>query len=79
MLSRLGSHLYKQFELARLAKSRTMAWYCSGSTNNELIENLFKVGLIKNQRVKEAMLGVKSTLPRSTPVLIESCLHSPDV
>ncbi|EPS26557.1 hypothetical protein PDE_01494 [Penicillium oxalicum 114-2] len=35
-----------------------MAWYCSGSTNTELIENLFKAELIKNQRVKEAMLGV---------------------
>lgn len=35
-----------------------MAWYCSGSTNTELVENLFKVGLIKNHRVKEAMLGV---------------------
>lgn len=35
-----------------------MAWYCSGSTNTELVENLFKVDLIKNERVKEAMLGV---------------------
>ncbi|KAF7715115.1 Uncharacterized protein PECH_007634 [Penicillium ucsense] len=35
-----------------------MAWYCSGSTNTELVENLFKAELIKNERVKEAMLGV---------------------
>ncbi|KAJ5288468.1 Protein-L-isoaspartate(D-aspartate) O-methyltransferase [Penicillium angulare] len=35
-----------------------MAWYCTGSTNNELIENLFKAGLIQNERVKEAMIGV---------------------
>ncbi|PWY65033.1 protein-L-isoaspartate O-methyltransferase [Aspergillus heteromorphus CBS 117.55] len=35
-----------------------MAWYCSGSTNSELIENLSKTGLIKNERVKKAMLGV---------------------
>ncbi|CAI7600555.1 unnamed protein product [Penicillium pancosmium] len=35
-----------------------MAWYCSGSTNTELVENLFKGGLIKDDRVKEAMLGV---------------------
>ncbi|KAK9848506.1 Protein-L-isoaspartate(D-aspartate) O-methyltransferase [Penicillium brevicompactum] len=35
-----------------------MAWYCSGSTNTELIENLFKAGLVKDGRVKEAMLGV---------------------
>lgn len=37
-----------------------MAWYCSGSTNSELVENLFKANLIKNGRVKEAMLGVSS-------------------
>lgn len=42
-----------------------MAWYCSGSTNTELVENLFKVDLIKNERVKEAMLGVgqKDSIP----------------
>lgn len=37
-----------------------MAWYCSGSTNTELVENLSKIGLVKNERVKEAMLGVGS-------------------
>lgn len=37
-----------------------MAWYCSGSTNTELIENLSKAGLIYNERVKEAMIGVSS-------------------
>ncbi|RAL08429.1 protein-L-isoaspartate O-methyltransferase [Aspergillus homomorphus CBS 101889] len=35
-----------------------MAWYCSGSTNNELVENLYKTGLIKSERVKIAMKGV---------------------
>lgn len=35
-----------------------MAWYCSGSTNSELVENLFKEGLIKDERVKEAMMKV---------------------
>ncbi|KAJ5633023.1 Protein-L-isoaspartate(D-aspartate) O-methyltransferase [Penicillium lividum] len=35
-----------------------MAWYCSASTNNELVENLSRVDLIKSERVKEAMLGV---------------------
>ncbi|KAL2219044.1 protein-L-isoaspartate O-methyltransferase [Thermoascus aurantiacus ATCC 26904] len=35
-----------------------MAWYCSGSSNTELIENLYNAGLIKNERVKKAMLGV---------------------
>ncbi|KAL4864952.1 hypothetical protein BDV12DRAFT_175328 [Aspergillus spectabilis] len=36
----------------------TMAWYCSGSSNNELIENLSREGLIKNERVKRAMMAV---------------------
>ena len=35
-----------------------MAWYCSGSTNTELVDNLFKVGLVKNEQVKNAMVGV---------------------
>lgn len=43
-----------------------MAWYCSGSTNLELVENLFKVGLIKNERVKNAMIGV--SLPFETNI-----------
>lgn len=42
------------------ARAMTMAWYCSGSTNTELIENLFKAGLIHNARVKDAMIGVSS-------------------
>ncbi|CAG7927876.1 unnamed protein product [Penicillium olsonii] len=41
--------------LRRLTK---MAWYCSGSTNTELIDNLVKAGLIENERVIEAMIGV---------------------
>ncbi|PKY07684.1 protein-L-isoaspartate O-methyltransferase [Aspergillus campestris IBT 28561] len=35
-----------------------MAWYCSGSSNTEMIENLYRTGLIKNERVKDAMLKV---------------------
>ncbi|KAG2421645.1 hypothetical protein HFD88_005620 [Aspergillus terreus] len=35
-----------------------MAWYCSGSSNAELIENLAQMDLIKNERVKRAMMGV---------------------
>ncbi|OJJ48064.1 hypothetical protein ASPZODRAFT_157879 [Penicilliopsis zonata CBS 506.65] len=35
-----------------------MAWYCSGSSNKELVENLFSAGLVKSERVKAAMLGV---------------------
>ncbi|PYH75970.1 protein-L-isoaspartate O-methyltransferase [Aspergillus uvarum CBS 121591] len=35
-----------------------MAWYCSGSTNSELVENLYRTGLIKSERVRDAMKGV---------------------
>jgi protein-L-isoaspartate(D-aspartate) O-methyltransferase len=35
-----------------------MAWRSSGRSHRELIENLFKNGLIKDQRIKEAMLSV---------------------
>jgi hypothetical protein len=48
--------------LRRKTTSINMAWYCSGSTNTELIENLFKAELFQNERVKEAMLGVSRSL-----------------
>ncbi|KAF9887114.1 Protein-L-isoaspartate(D-aspartate) O-methyltransferase [Aspergillus nanangensis] len=35
-----------------------MAWYCTGSSNTELVENLFRTNLIKDERVKRAMIGV---------------------
>ncbi|KAK5715692.1 hypothetical protein LTR17_016761 [Elasticomyces elasticus] len=35
-----------------------MAWRSSGATNEALIENLARNGLIKQERVKKAMLGV---------------------
>ncbi|EEP82111.1 protein-L-isoaspartate O-methyltransferase [Uncinocarpus reesii 1704] len=35
-----------------------MAWQCSGSSNAQLINNLFNSGLIKSERVKNAMLRV---------------------
>lgn len=47
-----------KFSLSKATRAMTMAWYCSGSTNTELVENLFKAGLIHNERVKDAMLGV---------------------
>ena len=50
-----------------------MAWYCSGTTNAELIENLSKEGLIKNDRVKKAMMGVSITL--LLPLPLPSILH----
>jgi protein-L-isoaspartate(D-aspartate) O-methyltransferase len=47
-----------------------MAWRCSGSTNTELIENLCKAGLIKHERVKEAMIGVSChPTPQTTTIL----------
>lgn len=38
------------------AFNENMAWRSSGSSNKELIENLYRNGLITNQRIKEAML-----------------------
>jgi len=35
-----------------------MAWRSSGSTHQELIENLYRNGLIKDERIKNAMLKV---------------------
>ncbi|QDS71447.1 hypothetical protein FKW77_003697 [Venturia effusa] len=35
-----------------------MAWRSSGATNKDLINNLFKNGLIKSPRIKDAMLAV---------------------
>ncbi|TVY45467.1 putative protein-L-isoaspartate O-methyltransferase [Lachnellula subtilissima] len=35
-----------------------MAWRCSGKTNVELIDNLFKNGLITSPRVRDAMMKV---------------------
>jgi protein-L-isoaspartate(D-aspartate) O-methyltransferase len=37
-----------------------MAWRCSGNTNKELIDNLFKGGLITSSRVRDAMMKVSS-------------------
>jgi len=36
-----------------------MAWRSSGATNEALIENLARNGLIAQPRVKQAMLSVK--------------------
>jgi len=35
-----------------------MAWRSSGSTHQELIGNLYKNGLIKDERIRDAMLRV---------------------
>ncbi|KAI8149672.1 protein-L-isoaspartateD-aspartate O-methyltransferase [Fennellomyces sp. T-0311] len=39
-------------------KNFIMAWRCSGGTNLELIENLFREKIIKNQRVFDAMKAI---------------------
>jgi hypothetical protein len=40
------------------AFNENMAWRSSGGSHRELIENLWKNGLIKDKRIKEAMLSV---------------------
>eukprot|EP00697_Spironema_sp_BW2_P012625 gnl/Spiro4/29225_TR14295_c0_g1_i1.p1 gnl/Spiro4/29225_TR14295_c0_g1~~gnl/Spiro4/29225_TR14295_c0_g1_i1.p1 ORF type:complete len:220 (-),score=31.19 gnl/Spiro4/29225_TR14295_c0_g1_i1:92-751(-) len=35
-----------------------MAWRCSGPTNFHLVENLFRSGIIRTDRVRTAMMGV---------------------
>lgn len=47
-----------------------MAWQCTGTTNAELVHNMFKAGLFKSERIRSAMLGVRfsrsdSTFPNS--------------
>jgi len=44
-----------------------MAWRSSGSSNQSLIDNLEKNGLIETKRVKDAMLSTARTSPRETP------------
>jgi len=50
-----------------------MAWRSSGATNADLIHNLERHGLIKDERVKKAMLSVRkhsfsdSPCPKTTP------------
>ena len=49
-----------------------MAWRSSGASNEALIENLARNGLITQPRVKQAMLSVSSSqsipVPSSTPL-----------
>ncbi len=42
-----------------------MAWRCSGSSNAALVNNLVANGLISNERVKKAMLAVRTSPPLS--------------
>jgi protein-L-isoaspartate(D-aspartate) O-methyltransferase len=40
-----------------------MAWRSSGRTNEELIENLYRNGLVTSSRVREAMKKVLLPFP----------------
>lgn len=44
---------------ASARRSTNMAWRSSGATNEALIENLARNGIIRSPRVKQAMLGVR--------------------
>ena len=48
--------------LARVTRSRAllsgMAWRSSGASNEELVSNLHRNGVIESQQVRQAMLGV---------------------
>ena len=48
-----------------------MAWRCSGSSNTELIENMFRSGLIKEPVVKQAFLKVSISPPPSREMVHE--------
>lgn len=54
------------------SQQRNMAWRSSGSTNAELINNLFKNGLISTERVRDAMLKVMSLQTLAFPRLFHS-------
>ena len=43
-----------------------MAWRCHGATNAELIHNMFRAGLIKDTRIRDAMLAVSHPSPEHT-------------
>jgi hypothetical protein len=47
---------YRSSSLSEFNKH--MAWRSSGSTHQELIENLYRNGLINDKRIKNAMLQV---------------------
>jgi protein-L-isoaspartate(D-aspartate) O-methyltransferase len=40
-----------------------MSWSCSGTSNAELVNNLFRAGIIASPRVRDAMLSVRPLPP----------------
>lgn len=53
-----GGALRAAFSTRLPRRNIKMAWRCSGSTNKELIENMWKHKLISDARVKEAFMKV---------------------
>lgn len=47
--------LIKRLLSALKPRSNNMAWRCSGRTNAELVDNLFEAGIIKSERIRQAM------------------------
>ena len=45
----------------------TMAWRCSGSSNDELVGNLYKAGIIKSTRIRDAMKATDRKVCPSYP------------
>jgi len=52
-----------------------MAWRCSGNTNIELIDNLFKNDLIKSIRVRDAMMKVHIVPLTPLPFIVPIAEH----
>lgn len=50
----------------RQTRAHSMAWRSSGDSNESLITNLARNGLIKSDRVKEAMLKVSGHTTSNT-------------
>lgn len=55
--------------LVSLREAQQMAWRSSGMSNTELVENLWRNGLVTDPRAKEAFLHVLFLPPPSSIVL----------
>ena len=54
-------------------RSMSMAWRSSGASNEALVENLAKHGLIYSPRVKQAMMGVCCTKANNSNMCNADC------
>jgi len=57
IVAKLIKHIVRPFATTRRL-SHNMSWQCSGRTNLELINNMFREGLITQERVRKAFLDV---------------------